>query len=270
MRDQRLNGASVGAFPTLPIDFVVNASTPRQEFYRDPSLALRGSRRRCRAPRGDRRLRLRQRRTGIGVDSAASTQPAEELRLGFFANVDHATPLVGLTEGFYTTSLGDTKLTTQVFNAGPAAIEALLGGSLDASYIGPNPAINAFAKSNGEAIRIVAGTTSGGAALVVKPEINGADDLRGTTLATPQLGNTQDVALRAWLKEEGLEILFDGGGDVTISPTENATTLQLFQDGDPGRVAAGTVGIPSRARGGREGARRRGDLWPEVGSSPRT
>jgi NitT/TauT family transport system substrate-binding protein len=164
-------------------------------------------------------------------DSAASTQPAEELRLGFFANVTHATPLVGVTEGFYTTSLGDTKLTTQVFNAGPSAIEALLGGSLDASYIGPNPAINAFAKSNGEAIRIVAGTTSGGAALVVKPEINGPDDLRGTTLATPQLGNTQDVALRAWLKEEGLETSPDGGGDVTISPTENATTLQLFQDG---------------------------------------
>ncbi len=163
--------------------------------------------------------------------SAASSQPAEELRLGFFANVTHATPLVGLTEGFYTTSLGETKLTTQVFNAGPAAIEAMLGGSLDASYIGPNPAINAFSKSNGEAIRIVAGTTSGGAALVVKPEINGPDDLKGTTLATPQLGNTQDVALRAWLKEKGLATSVDGGGDVTISPTENSTTLQLFRDG---------------------------------------
>ncbi len=166
--------------------------------------------------------------------SGAESEPAaaQELRLGFFANVTHATPLVGVTEGFFTTSLGDTKLTTQVFNAGPSAIEALLGESLDASYIGPNPAINAFAKSNGEAIRIIAGTTSGGAALVVKPEINSAEDLRGTTLATPQLGNTQDVALRAWLKEEGLETSVEGGGDVTISPTENATTLQLFRDGE--------------------------------------
>jgi NitT/TauT family transport system substrate-binding protein len=163
--------------------------------------------------------------------SSANTQPAEELRLGYFANVTHATPLVGLTQGFYTDSLGDTKLTTQVFNAGPSAVEALLGGSLDASYIGPNPAINAFSKSNGEAIRIVAGATSGGAALVVKPEINSANDLKGTTLATPQLGNTQDVALRAWLKEQGLQTSVEGGGDVTISPTENATTLQLFRDG---------------------------------------
>ena len=170
--------------------------------------------------------------TSSSGDSAASGgTPAQELRLGFFANVTHATPLVGLKEGIYQKELGLTEIKTQTFNAGPAAVEAIFAGTLDATYIGPNPAINAFFKSKGDAIRIIAGATSGGAALVVRPEINGAADLTGKTLATPQLGNTQDVALRAWLKENGLETSPSGGGDVNIAPTENATTLQLFQDG---------------------------------------
>ena len=156
---------------------------------------------------------------------------AEELRLGFFANVTHATALAGVSQNHFTEALGDTKVSTQVFNAGPSAVEALFAGSLDATYIGPNPAINAFAKSNGEAIRIIAGATSGGASLVVQPEIANPADLRGKTLATPQLGNTQDVALRAWLAEQGYQVDPSGAGDVTVTPTENATTLQLFQDG---------------------------------------
>ena len=158
--------------------------------------------------------------------------PAAELRLGFFANVTHAAALVAVQEDLLTKRLGDTKLTTQVFNAGPAAIEAIFGGAIDASYIGPNPAINAYVQSHGEAIRIIAGATSGGAALVVRPEINSAEDLRGKTLATPQLGNTQDVALRAWLADHGMKTSKTGRGDVTIQAgTENATTLQLFRDG---------------------------------------
>ena len=156
---------------------------------------------------------------------------ADELRLGFFANVTHATALAGVSQNHFTEALGDTTLSTQVFNAGPSAVEALFAGSLDATYIGPNPAINAFAKSNGEAIRIIAGATSGGASLVVQPEIASPADLRGKTLATPQLGNTQDVALRAWLAEQGYQVDPRGAGDVTVTPTENATTLQLFQDG---------------------------------------
>ena len=156
---------------------------------------------------------------------------AEELRLGFFANVTHATALAGVSQNHFTEALGDTTLSTQVFNAGPSAVEALFAGSLDATYIGPNPAINAFAKSEGEAIRIIAGATSGGASLVVQPEIASPADLRGKTLATPQLGNTQDVALRAWLAEQGYQVDPSGAGDVTVTPTENATTLQLFQDG---------------------------------------
>jgi len=162
----------------------------------------------------------------------ATGTPAEELRLGYFANVTHAPALVGLEEGLIEDALGDTKLSTQVFNAGPAAIEALSAGAIDATYIGPNPAINTFVQSAGASARIIAGATSGGAALVVQPGIENASDLAGTNLATPQLGNTQDVALRTWLAEEGYETTTQGGGDVTISPTENSQTLTLFQAGD--------------------------------------
>jgi NitT/TauT family transport system substrate-binding protein len=163
--------------------------------------------------------------------AAGSGAPAKELRLGFFANLTHATPLVATREGFYAKELGPTTVSTQVFNAGPAAVEALFAGTLDAAYIGPNPAINAFVKSKGEAVRIIAGATSGGAALVVRDGIRSAQDLRGRTVATPQLGGTQDVALRHWLQQAGLQTSKTGKGDVNITNTENATTLQLFRDG---------------------------------------
>ena len=163
---------------------------------------------------------------------AASSGPADELRLGYFANVTHAPALVGVAGGQFEEALGDTKLTTQVFNAGPAAIEALNAGAIDATFIGPNPAINNFVKSNGEAVRIIAGSTSGGAQLVVREGIDTAADLEGTKIASPQLGGTQDVALRAWLTENGLENDIQGGGDVAVTPTENAQTLTLFQNGE--------------------------------------
>ncbi|MRG59083.1 aliphatic sulfonate ABC transporter substrate-binding protein [Agromyces sp. CFH 90414] len=161
----------------------------------------------------------------------ASTSPAEELRLGYFANVTHAPALVGLEEGLFEDALGDTELTTQVFNAGPAAVEALSAGAIDATYIGPNPSINTFIQSAGQSAHIVAGAATGGAALVVREGIDSPEDLEGTTLATPQLGNTQDVALRSWLADEGYETDVQGGGDVHITPTENAQTLTLFQQG---------------------------------------
>ncbi|GEA88662.1 ABC transporter substrate-binding protein [Cellulomonas cellasea] len=166
------------------------------------------------------------------VTEGAGDAEAPELRLGYFANITHATPLVGVADGTFAEALGDTELRTDIFNAGPAAVEALFSGGLDATYIGPNPAINAFAKSDGEAIRIVGGATSGGAQLVVREGIDDVEDLRGATLATPQLGNTQDVALRAWLLEEGLETSVTGGqNDVEITPQENAQTLDLFKQG---------------------------------------
>ena len=177
-----------------------------------------------------------------GCASAAAT-PSEtsadgdaasvgELRLGYFANVTHAPALVGLEEGLIQDALGDVEVTTQVFNAGPAAIEALSAGAIDATYIGPNPSINTFIQSGGASARIIAGAATGGAALVVRDGIDDPADLEGTTLATPQLGNTQDVSLRVWLDGEGFETDTSGGGDVHITPTENAQTLTLFQQGE--------------------------------------
>ena len=167
--------------------------------------------------------------------TASTEAPADdlaELRLGYFANVTHAPALVGLEEGLFADALGDVEVTTQVFNAGPAAIEALTAGAIDATYIGPNPSINTFIQSAGESAHIIAGAATGGAALVVRDGIDSSADLEGTTLATPQLGNTQDVALRSWLADEGFETDTTGGGDVHITPTENAQTLTLFQQGD--------------------------------------
>ena len=157
---------------------------------------------------------------------------ADELRLGYFANVTHGAAVIGVQEGFFEDELGDTELTTQVFNAGPDVVEAIFAGALDASFIGPSPSINAYGQSDGDAIRIISGAASGGAQLVVREGIDSPEDLEGTTLATPQLGNTQDVALRTWLTEEGLENSIEGGGDVTVAPTPNADTLGLFQSGE--------------------------------------
>nr|WP_202892457.1 ABC transporter substrate-binding protein [Kribbella shirazensis] len=152
--------------------------------------------------------------------------PATELRLGYFPNVTHAAALVGLGEGLFTKELGSTKLVPTKFNAGPEAVGALLGGSLDASFIGSGPAINAYAKSNGEAVRLIAGTTSGGAQLVVKPTITKPADLAGKTVVTPQLGNTQDVSLKKWLADQQLT------GKVKVTNLENAQTLDAFKKGE--------------------------------------
>jgi NitT/TauT family transport system substrate-binding protein len=169
--------------------------------------------------------------TAAVEQSAPAGNPAAELKLGYFGNVTHAPALVGVSQGYIAGELGDTKLSTQVFNAGPAAIEALNAGAIDATYIGPNPAINSYVKSAGESVHIIAGAAAGGAQLVVKPGINSPADLAGKTLASPQLGGTQDVALRAWLASQGYKTNVDGSGDVAINPTENAQTLKLFQDG---------------------------------------
>jgi NitT/TauT family transport system substrate-binding protein len=190
--------------------------------------------------------------------------PAPSLRLGYFANITHAAAIVGLNRGFLTHELGATRLETQIFDAGPAAVEALFGGGLDAAYIGPSPAINAFMRSDGKAVRIIAGATSGGAQLVVRQGINTAADLRGKTLASPELGNTQDVALRAWLTKQGLRNSVQGGGDVTIAPTKNAETLQLVRSG---KLDGAWVPEPWASRlvleaGGKVLVNER-DLWPQ-------
>jgi NitT/TauT family transport system substrate-binding protein len=117
----------------------------------------------------------------------------------------------------------------KLFNAGPSAIEALFAGELDLSYIGPNPAINGYLKSNGEALRIVCGAASSGAGLVVRKDagINCMDDFHGKKIATPQLGNTQDIACRSWLKENNFH-LTEKGGDVQVIPIRNPDQLTLF------------------------------------------
>ncbi|MGW1058496.1 ABC transporter substrate-binding protein [Micromonospora rubida] len=154
------------------------------------------------------------------------------LRLGYFPNITHASAVVGVEKGIFAEKLGgDVKLDTKTFNAGPAAIEAVFSGALDATYIGPNPTVNAFSKSKGEAVRVISGAASGGVALVVKPGITSVEQLRGKKIATPQLGNTQDVALRYWLKEKGLTATKEGGGDVKVVPQENAQTVETFNSG---------------------------------------
>jgi sulfonate transport system substrate-binding protein len=166
-------------------------------------------------------------RADRGADEPAADQgPAAELRLGYFPNVTHAPALVGLEKGLYAKELGDTKLTPQQFNAGTVEVNALLGGSLDIGFIGSGPAINAYAKSHGEAVRLISGVTSGGAQLVAAPGIGSAADLIGKTVVTPDVGNTQDVALKKWLADNDLT------GKVEVTSMENAQTLDTFRRGD--------------------------------------
>ncbi|MCZ3386925.1 MAG: ABC transporter substrate-binding protein [Actinomycetia bacterium] len=154
------------------------------------------------------------------------------LRLGYFPNFTHAPALVGVQEGFFKEALAEQELTVTptIFNAGPDAVTALFAGSLDIAYIGPNPTVNAYTESEGDAVRVIAGAASGGAALVVSDDITSTEDLSGKTLASPQLGNTQDVALRYWLKQNGLASS-DEGGDVSISPQSNSEGLTAFASG---------------------------------------
>lgn len=154
------------------------------------------------------------------------------LRLGFFPNLTHPQALVGIGNGAFASALGpNVKFEPKPFNAGPAAVEALLAGEIDATYIGPNPAINAYVKTKGQGVRVIAGAASGGVAFIVRPESNitSAKDLDGKKIATPQLGNTQDVALRAYIKQAGLNTK-ENGGTVEVIPTENANILQLFEN----------------------------------------
>jgi NitT/TauT family transport system substrate-binding protein len=150
-------------------------------------------------------------------------------RLGFFPNVTHGQALVGVEDGTYARALGG-RLETRMFHAGPAAMEALLAGDLDASYVGPGPAVIAFLRSRGEGLRVVAGAVSGGAVLVVR-DATRPGDLVGKRVASPQLGNTQDVALRLWLGEHGLDTK-RGPRGVEVTPLANPDILSMFARGE--------------------------------------
>jgi len=155
---------------------------------------------------------------------------ATTIRVGAFPNITHAQAMVGKANGWFDKAMGSqVKIQWTSFNAGPSAIEALFAGAIDMTYVGPNPAINGYVRSNGEALRVVAGAASGGASLVVRNDsgINKPEDFHGKRVASPQFGNTQDVALRNWLKRYGLKTT-DKGGDVQIVPMANPDQLTLF------------------------------------------
>jgi NitT/TauT family transport system substrate-binding protein len=170
------------------------------------------------------------------LSSAASSPAQTMLRVGHFPNVTHAQGLVAHAlsrqgKGWFEQRLGPN-VTIQwfVYNAGPSAMEAILAKSIDLTYVGPNPAINAYAKSRGEEVRIIAGAANGGSALVVQGDstLKTAAQFRGKKIATPQLGNTQDVAARSWLVAGGLRIT-QMGGDAQVVPTANPDQLLLFK-----------------------------------------
>jgi NitT/TauT family transport system substrate-binding protein len=152
------------------------------------------------------------------------------VRVGAFPNITHAQAMIGKANGWFARAMGpQVRIEWKSFNAGPSAMEALLANAVDMTYIGPNPTINGYVRSNGEALRIVAGATSGGAALVVRNDagIQSPADFHGKKVASPQIGNTQDVALRSWLKANGLKTA-ERGGDVQVIPIANPDQLTLF------------------------------------------
>jgi NitT/TauT family transport system substrate-binding protein len=165
--------------------------------------------------------------TGCGHPSSStnSAQPVT-LRLGYLTRITHASALVGIDKGLFAKNLGpDVNLDVKAFGQGTEEATALLSGQIDAAYVGPNPAFNAWQKSGGTAIKIISGSAAGGTSFVVKPDIRTAEDLRGKTLADPALGGNQDVSLRSWLKENGLNTTTQGGGDVFIKPTKPESAI---------------------------------------------
>ena len=186
------------------------------------------------------------------------------LRLGYFPNVTHASAIVGVEEKIFEKQLGsNVTLELHTFNSGTEALQAFQAGALDASYIGPSPTISAWSQLD-KGVKIVSGSASGGAFFVVKPDINSAADLKGKAVASPQLGNTQDVALRTWLKSKGINTDTAGGGDVQIRPQDNATTLNAFKTGE---IVGAWVPEPWATRLVTEGGGKilvdEADLWPQ-------
>ncbi|WP_051824639.1 aliphatic sulfonate ABC transporter substrate-binding protein [Kitasatospora aureofaciens] len=209
--------------------------------------------------------------SGGSADTAAATGASgaklssPTVKIGYFANLTHGTPLVGLQEGILQKELGATQIKTQVFNAGPAEIEALNAGSIDIGWIGPSPAINGYTKSDGKSLKIIGGSASGGVKLVVNPEkISSLDDLRGKKIATPQLGNTQDVALLNYLAGKGFKVdAASGAGDVSVVRTDNKVTPDAYRQGS---VDGAWVPEPTASKLVTLGAKtllNEKDVWPD-------
>ncbi|WP_328768072.1 ABC transporter substrate-binding protein [Streptomyces sp. NBC_00286] len=214
---------------------------------------------------------------GYGADSADDDKQTEvaanakkidgldEVKIGYFPNLTHATALVGVQGGLLQKELGGTKIKPSTFNAGPSEIEALNAGSIDIGWIGPSPAINGYTKSNGKSLRIISGSASGGVKLVVNPDkIKSLDDVKGKKIATPQLGNTQDVAFLNWIAEKGWKVdPQSGGGDVSVVRTDNKITPDAYKSGS---IDGAWVPEPTASKLVAEGGKvllDEADLWPD-------
>jgi NitT/TauT family transport system substrate-binding protein len=196
---------------------------------------------------------------------SAAKLSADEVKIGYFPNLTHATALVGLKEGFFQQELGSTKIKQATFNAGPAEIEALNAGSIDIGWIGPSPSINGYTKSAGSDLRIISGSASGGVKLVVNPKkIKTLADVKGKKIATPQLGNTQDVALLNWISSQGWKVDAQSGkGDVSVVRTDNKITPDAYRSGS---IDGAWVPEPTASKLVAEGAKVLLDestLWPD-------
>ncbi|WP_369212245.1 ABC transporter substrate-binding protein [Streptomyces flavofungini] len=198
------------------------------------------------------------------VAAGAKKLSVDEVRIGYFPNLTHATALVGTQEGLLQKELGGTTIKPSTFNAGPSEIEALNAGSIDIGWIGPSPSINGYTKSQGKNLRIISGSASGGVKLVVNPDkIKSPDDLKGKKIATPQLGNTQDVAFLNWIKEKGWKADAQSGkGDVSVVRTDNKITPDAYTSGS---IDGAWVPEPTASKLVSEGGKvliDESDLWP--------
>ncbi|MEV5320205.1 aliphatic sulfonate ABC transporter substrate-binding protein [Streptomyces sp. NPDC052687] len=199
------------------------------------------------------------------VAADAEKLSTDEVRIGYFPNLTHATALVGREQGFFQKELGGTEAKYATFNAGPSEIEALNSKSIDIGWIGPSPAINGYTKSGGKNLRIIGGSASGGVKLVVNPEkIKSVKDVKGKKIATPQLGNTQDVAFLNWIAEQGWTVDAQSGkGDVSVVRTDNKVTPDAYKSGS---VDGAWVPEPTASKLVSEGAKvllDESDLWPD-------
>ena len=202
--------------------------------------------------------------TGIS-SSHTEINSSDVLRVGYFPNINHAQAVIGIGNGDFQKEIGDVKLEAQIFNAGPSAIEALFANRIDVSYVGPNPAINGYLKSDGQGLRIIAGASSGGAVFVIRNDsgINSVHDFAGKKFASPQLGNTQDVALRSYLLKNGYKTS-ENGGTVQVIPATNADIVTML---DKKEIDGAWVPEPWGAKLIRESNCKifldERDLWPE-------
>ena len=190
---------------------------------------------------------------------------SDTVRIGYFPNLTHATALVGDQEGLLQKELGGTKAAYSQFNAGPSEIEALNSGSIDIGWIGPSPAINGYSTTDGKGLRIIGGSASGGVKLVVNPDkVKSLKDVKGKKIATPQLGNTQDVAFLNWISEQGWKVDPQSGkGDVSVVRTDNKITPDAYKSGS---IDGAWVPEPTASKLVAEGGKvllDEADLWPD-------